>query len=652
MKKLLNICSTPPWWGICVLFASFLSDTPHEIISSSIVIHLLFILGIYPKEKANKRAFILILLSASTYMVFHFFQTILDLEAGISLLTFLVSAKVFELNNKRDKAIYYYIGFLVITGITVFNQSFYASIISISLISLGVWGHTSLDQHNKFSFQLGGVSTKNLFAYGFVASAILIICYLLFPRINFGFRNQSTLLGKSNFSPTAAPGEVDQLILTDDPVFVAKLNKKQLSSEKLYWVGTILTRTDGYFWNEDRRIERLPAPKALSKASRFEIQLRGQNNEYLFTPDTAIGPPNVLESFFILNEKSFKLKRATHKKITYSGDFTFKGKFEKPDFKYYKKRKSYRKAKDKTFQLASKLKASTREETLQNILNYFVNQKFIYTLKSGETSSVDDFLFITKKGFCTHFASATALLLRLNDIPSRVISGFHGGEYNSFGDFYTITGKDAHAWVEYYLEEEGWQRVDPVDVISPERVRLGGQAFFNIARDAQGRAIRDESWFSEQYQVASMFLASLNNDWQRFFYEYDQVSQLELAKSMGMHIGKLYYYGSFLIMFLIFVLIITRIKKEKKRIHDPVIIEYQKFLSKVEKLNIYKPTFETPHQFFIKLKKELGLEYKDDLDKLNNLFNQYHYSTDQSHHNEIILLLKRITQLLKDKKVK
>ena len=41
-----------------------------------------------------------------------------------------------------------------------------------------------------------------------------------------------------------------------------------------------------------------------------------------------------------------------------------------------------------------------------------------------------------------------AVLARLANIPTRIITGYYGGEYNAFGDFYNVTQSNAHAWVD------------------------------------------------------------------------------------------------------------------------------------------------------------------------------------------------------------
>jgi len=45
-------------------------------------------------------------------------------------------------------------------------------------------------------------------------------------------------------------------------------------------------------------------------------------------------------------------------------------------------------------------------------------------------------------------------MLRSVDIPSRLVLGFKGGEWNSLGGFYQVRQLHAHAWVEAYLEPD------------------------------------------------------------------------------------------------------------------------------------------------------------------------------------------------------
>jgi transglutaminase-like putative cysteine protease len=78
---------------------------------------------------------------------------------------------------------------------------------------------------------------------------------------------------------------------------------------------------------------------------------------------------------------------------------------------------------------------------------------------------VDDplayFLFQRKKGHCEYFASAMAVMLRIEGIPSRVITGFQSGVYNPMTGWQVIRASDAHSWVEAWIEGRGWVTFDP-----------------------------------------------------------------------------------------------------------------------------------------------------------------------------------------------
>lgn len=88
-------------------------------------------------------------------------------------------------------------------------------------------------------------------------------------------------------------------------------------------------------------------------------------------------------------------------------------------------------------------------------------------------NSVDEFLFETRRGFCEHYASAFAVLMRAAGIPARIVTGYVGGELNELSGYYVIRQSDAHAWTEIWLPDRGWWRIDPTAAVPPERVEAG-----------------------------------------------------------------------------------------------------------------------------------------------------------------------------------
>ena len=56
------------------------------------------------------------------------------------------------------------------------------------------------------------------------------------------------------------------------------------------------------------------------------------------------------------------------------------------------------------------------------------------------------FLFETREGFCEHYASAFAVLMRAASVPARVVVGYQGGDFNSYGKYLLVRQSHAHAW--------------------------------------------------------------------------------------------------------------------------------------------------------------------------------------------------------------
>ncbi len=90
-----------------------------------------------------------------------------------------------------------------------------------------------------------------------------------------------------------------------------------------------------------------------------------------------------------------------------------------------------------------------------------------------ETSIVECFAHL-KTGFCEHFASTMAILLRKEGIPTRLVEGFLPGDLDVATGRETIKTGGAHAWVEVYFPGIGWYGFDPTGGLAkPEPIDVG-----------------------------------------------------------------------------------------------------------------------------------------------------------------------------------
>lgn len=162
----------------------------------------------------------------------------------------------------------------------------------------------------------------------------------------------------------------------------------------------------------------------------------------------------------------------------------------------------------------------TVEQRLQAARDWFAAGGFRYTLQPGtlpQRAPLDVFLFERRLGFCGHYASSLAALLRAAGVPARVVSGYHGGSWvvSLGGEGYLdLRQSDAHAWTELWLPDQGWRAVDPSSWIAPAAVAETRRAGWGPAE-----------WLRQQWW-------GLDIVWTRWWLGFDRDSQESLLRSL------------------------------------------------------------------------------------------------------------------------
>jgi protein-glutamine gamma-glutamyltransferase len=116
-------------------------------------------------------------------------------------------------------------------------------------------------------------------------------------------------------------------------------------------------------------------------------------------------------------------------------------------------------------QLAEEITASSASNYEKAAaIEQYLRTHFGYTLQLGRAHPQDplaNFLFERKQGHCEYFASSMAVMLRTLGIPSRIVNGFRGGEFNDLTGQYVVRASNAHSWVEAFFPGFGWTSFDP-----------------------------------------------------------------------------------------------------------------------------------------------------------------------------------------------
>lgn len=115
------------------------------------------------------------------------------------------------------------------------------------------------------------------------------------------------------------------------------------------------------------------------------------------------------------------------------------------------------------------------EDYLRNSGQYKYETKDVPVPAQGQ-DFVDQFLFESQRGYCDHFSSAMAVMLRTIGVPTRWVKGFAPGTTigtdNNGVDTVEVRNRDAHSWVEVYFPDTGWIPFEATSTfISPVRIK-------------------------------------------------------------------------------------------------------------------------------------------------------------------------------------
>jgi transglutaminase-like putative cysteine protease len=238
----------------------------------------------------------------------------------------------------------------------------------------------------------------------------------------------------------------------------------------------------------------------------------------------------------------------------------------------------------RTIALAKELRAThgTDERVVQAALRIFNERGYTYTLAPPllGAHSVDEFMFDTKSGFCEHYSSAFAIVMRAAGIPSRIVTGYLGGELNPIGEYLIVRQADAHAWTEVWLKKQGWVRVDPTAAVAPARIEQGISAAVGASSTLPLFMRSDHPLLRE----LRLTWDSVANTWNQWVLGYTPERQRALLSRVGLDDATWRTLAVLLLLFtgaITLALALVTLRKLRVRVRDPVKLAYAAFCEKL-----------------------------------------------------------------------
>lgn len=643
-----NLAKESIWWLLAALLMVVLPHAP-RVPTLVTAFFLIVVTWRYFIAKNNwmlpPRWVRLVLGIAGLGFVYSAYHTIVGRDAGIALLIAMLAIKLLEISNQRDAYVSVLIAYFLVVTHFLYSQSLFTAAYMIAVVIVIT---AALVDLNRVHHRGQEIVINNLrFALVVLTQAIpfMLILFILFPRVSsplWGLPDDA-YGGSTGLSEEMDPGSISELSLSENVAFRATFEGKPPVSDFLYWRGPVFWYTDGRQWRPSPVKGAAPAfvmePDYVSHGAltRYSVTLEPHQKRWLFTLDLPAVLPNDSQ---LTSDYQVRALRDIKQRVRYDAASYLN--YRTGELDEVSKRRALqlpRGINRRTLALAQQWRTELRDDgkILAAAMQMFGQQAFIYTLSPPPLNSldpIDQFLFETRQGFCEHFASSFVTLMRAAGIPARVITGYQGGELNTIGNYLIVRQRDAHAWAEVWLTDQGWLRVDPTAAVAPERVRQSIQA--NAAR--LGEAVRFEGaaadWIGKALRDLRFSWDSVNNGWNQWVLNYNQAQQNKFLRDLDvgidswqdMVVALSIGVGALLALMAVVVLL------HKQSQQDPVQRAWNRFCAKLARRGLARSPAEGPTDFAQRVaqnRPELGEAVKNICD----LYVALRYGSGNDEHN-------------------
>lgn len=464
------------------------------------------------------------------------YSSISGVGPGSALLAVMAALKLLETRRRRDQFVLLFISIFLVMASLLREQHLWSLpyLIISTLIIFTAWLRMSAGNSEtaRQSFATGG----RLLLY---AAPLAIAMWVLFPRLASPFWAVPVDSGRatSGLSDTMSPGDISSLSMSDAVAFRVRFENAVPAPRDRYWRGLVMTRFNGRTWSgTEPRIGAAASQQIAVSGESFsyEITLEPTHRRWVFAMDMAMSW-SLERTFMGSQQQLFRVtpidQRVAYNVVSYT-DYRIQAELPAVFRDWYTNVPGS--SNTRSAKLAREMRAAAGSDTeyIEAVLAKFHDEDFFYTLEPPPLGSnpVDRFLFDTRRGFCEHYASAFAFLMRSAGVPARIVLGYQGGEINPMGGHLIVRQSDAHAWTEVWLAESGWVRVDPTSAVAPERIEYG-------ARDAALNGFA-ESWGfsapSEFLHQLTLTWDALNAKWNDWILGYGPEKQNEFLEWLGM----------------------------------------------------------------------------------------------------------------------
>jgi protein-glutamine gamma-glutamyltransferase len=588
----------------------------------------------------------LLIALATGFLLFNSYGNLIGRDAGTALLIVMLGLKVIEIHNERDYYLSCFLGYFLVVTNFLYSQSIATAGLMFIVVILMTNCLISVNDNKQVLSKQKQLKMASKLLLQSIP--LMLVLFVFFPRIAgplWGLP-QDAHTAKTGIDNKMTLGRISQLIQSDAVAFRVKFDNEIPPAAERYWRGPVLWQTDGTTWTELQFTSKNKTPTITSSGQGYPytITIEPHNKHWIFALDFPSNLAEVqktiqthdgkLQSIKPINQRvQYKLTSHTQFEFNANHDTHLDTALQLPEGQH-----------PRTKQLAQQWlqTSSDPQQLVQRALQYFNQQNFFYTLSppllTGDT--IDNFLFESRRGFCEHYAASFTVLMRAVGIPTRIVTGYQGGDINPVDDYLIVRQQDAHAWTEVWLAGQGWVRVDPTASVAQDRIELGMD---NIMPSA----MRAPLFFASSSQLIDAWQSirnnwdAINNAWNRSILAYGPELQKLFLSSLGMTSPDWQKMTIYLVvLFNIVLLIIVTFMLYNKKNNDPIVATYQQFCKKLARFDIKRDNHEGPLSFANKTKTLLP-HYQANIETITQLYIDLRYGRKQRSLNDLKQAVKR-----------
>ncbi|WP_343292527.1 DUF3488 and transglutaminase-like domain-containing protein [Vandammella animalimorsus] len=480
--------------------------------------------------------------------------------AALTLLLMLLALKTLEMHTRRDALVLFFLGFFCIVTTFLFNQTLPVALLMV----LVFWGLLTalVNAHKPVGRPPLREAARSAALLVLIGLPLIGTLYVLFPRFAplWGIPNAPGQ-GRTGLSESMQVGTISQLAQSREIALRLRFapGSPIPSQGQMYFRGPVLSHLQGRHWTArgDLPVQPQAEPgtaynpfEPAGQAVRYETVLEPHGQRWLLPLEwlPQVQPQAGGLRSALSHELVWNSHRPLNSATRYQASSHLGGQFArlaKPtQLRQYLQLPQDGNARTRAW--AAQLREqhprhagpaqtlAADQALIAQVLQQLRQEEFHYTLQPplyGEDTA-DEFWFVHRRGFCEHIASAFAILMRAADIPARIVTGYQGGEPNPIDGVWTVRQSDAHAWVEVWLPEQGWTRIDPTGAIAPERIELSqSQALDSAGADERARGFGAGARWLLRLQALG---DAIDYRWTQWVLNYDQGRQQSLLQTLGL----------------------------------------------------------------------------------------------------------------------